>query len=156
RQGRPGRARRRRPADPAGEGAHHRRHGGMSGQLLDIARRVADQATAGEQVEAFVAREREASVRVYEGEVEHLTSAQVDGMGVRVIKAGRVGVACAGPLDDDSVAEVLAEARDNVAFGTPDEWAGLAEPDGVAPADVDLWREEMASFSTESKVALAT
>ena len=124
-------------------------------ELLDIARRVAEQAAAGEQVEAFVAREQEASVRVYEGEVEHLTSAQAEGIGVRVIKDGRVGFAYAGTLDDESVAEVLAEARDNVAFGTPDEWAGLATPDGVAPADVDLWREALASFPTDSKVALA-
>jgi PmbA protein len=125
-------------------------------ELLDIARRVSDQALAGEQVEAFVAREREANVRVYEGEIEHLTSAQTEGIGVRVIKDGRVGFAYAGTLDTDSIAEVLAEARDNVAFGTPDEWAGLAVPDGVAPADVDLWRDELASFPTDAKVALAT
>jgi PmbA protein len=124
-------------------------------ELLDIAQRVADQAGPGEQVEAFVAREQEANVRVYEGEVEHLTSAQAEGIGVRVIKDGRVGFAYAGTLDDDSIAEVLAEARDNVAFGTPDEWAGLATPDGVAPADVDLWREALASYPTDSKVALA-
>jgi PmbA protein len=124
-------------------------------ELLHIARRVADRAGAGEQVEAFVARESEASVRVYEGEVEHLTSAQSEGIGVRVIKDGRVGFAYAGTLDDDSIAEVLAEARDNVAFGTPDEWAGLATPDGVPPADVDLWREALASYPTDSKVALA-
>jgi PmbA protein len=124
-------------------------------ELLDIARRVADQAGPGEQVEAFVARDQEANVRVYEGEVEHLTSAQAEGIGVRVIKDGRVGFAYAGTLDDDSIAEVLAEARDNVAFGTPDEWAGLATPDGVAPADVDLWRDALASYPTDSKVALA-
>ena len=44
---------------------------------------------------------------------------------------------------------MLAEARDNVAFGTPDEWAGLAEPDGVEPAPVELWREALAGFATE-------
>ena len=48
---------------------------------------------------------------------------------------GRVGFAYGGVLDEASVAEVLAEARDNVSFGTPDEWAGLASPDGVAPPD---------------------
>ena len=124
-------------------------------ELLDLARRVVDQAAAGEQVEAYVARERDANVRVYEREVEHLTSAQSEGIGVRVVKDGRVGFAYAGTLDDDSIAEVLAEARDNVAFGTPDEWAGLATPDGVPPADVDLWREALASYPTDAKVALA-
>ena len=123
--------------------------------LLQIAQKLAGQAAPGEQVEAYVAREREASVRVYEGEIEHLTSAQVEGIGVRVIKDGRVGFAYAGTLDDASLAEVLADARDNVAFGTPDEWAGLAEPDGVAPAAVEMWREQLATFPTEDKVALA-
>ena len=123
--------------------------------LLEIAQRVAAQAAPGEQVEAFVERERETSVRVYEGEIEHLTSAQIEGVGVRVIKDGRVGFAYVGTLDDASLAEVLAEARDNVAFGTPDEWAGLAVPDGVAPAPVELWRDAMDGFPTEDKVALA-
>jgi len=124
-------------------------------ELLAIAQRVADQAQPGEQVEAFVERERETSVRVYEGEIEHLTSAQVEGVGVRVIKDGRVGFAYSGTLDEASLAEVLAEARDNVAFGTTDEWAGLAVPDGVAPAPVELWRDALDGFATEHKVALA-
>jgi PmbA protein len=128
----------------------------MSAQeLLAIAQRVAGQAQPDEQVEAFVERERETSVRVYEGEIEHLTSAQVEGVGVRVIKDGRVGFAYSGTLDDASLAEVLAEARDNVAFGTTDEWAGLAVPDGVAPAPVELWRDALDGFATEDKVALA-
>jgi PmbA protein len=124
-------------------------------ELLAIGQRVAGQAQPGEQVEAFVERERETSVRVYEGEIEHLTSAQVEGVGVRVIKDGRVGFAYSGTLDDASLAEVLAEARDNVAFGTTDEWAGLAVPDGVAPAPVELWRDALDGFVTEDKVALA-
>src|SRR5205823_14847823 len=103
-------------ADAAGEGADDRRHGGMSvssDDLLAVARRVAEQARADEQVEAFVAREREATVRVYEGEVEHLTSAQVEGVGVRLVKDGRLGFAYSGALDDASIAEVLDDARDN-------------------------------------------
>jgi len=124
-------------------------------QLLEIAERVAAQAEPGEQIEAFVERERETSVRVYEGEIEHLTSAQLEGVGVRVIRDGRVGFAYSGTLDATSLAEVLAEARDNVAFGTPDEWAGLAVPDGVEPAPVELWRDALDGFATEDKVSLA-
>ena len=79
-----------------------------------------------------MSRGGETEVRVYEGEVEHFVSAQSEGIGVRVIRDGRTGFAYAGTLDPGAVDEVLAEARDNVAFGTVDEWAGLAEPDGVA------------------------
>ena len=40
----------------------------------------------------------------------------------------RQGYAWAGSLDADVVAETLAEARDNAAFGAPDECYGLAAP----------------------------
>ncbi len=124
-------------------------------ELLPIAERVADQAASGEQIEAFVGRSFDTSVRVYEGEIEQLQSAQSEGIGIRVIRDGRVGFAYGGVLDEASVAEVLAEARDNVTFGTPDEWAGLAAPDGVAVPELDLWSDDLAGYATDDKVALA-
>jgi PmbA protein len=123
--------------------------------LLEIADRIVAQAREGEELEAFVSRGRETSVRVYEGEVEHLTSAEAAGIGIRVVQGGRTGFAYAGTLDPDSLAEVLAEARDNVGFGTVDEWATLATPDGVAPPALDLWNEALVAEATERKVALA-
>ena len=116
-----------------------------SSQLQDIADRVIAQAARGEQVEAYVARGVETDIRIYEGEVEHFVSAQSEGIGIRVIKAGRTGFAYAGTLDESAIASVLAQARDNVAFGTPDEWAGLAEPDGVAVVPQELWNEALAA-----------
>jgi PmbA protein len=124
-------------------------------ELLAIAERVAAQAGKGEQVEAYVGRSTDTAVRVYEGEIEQLQSAQSEGIGIRVIRDGRTGFAYGGVLDESSVAEVLAEARDNVTFGTPDEWAGLAEPDSVPVPELDLWRDELADFATDDKVALA-
>ncbi len=56
------------------------------------------------------------------------------GLGVRVIADGRQGFAYVGSLDPDVLHEVLDEARDNAGFGTPDEFLGLAEPDGVPRA----------------------
>jgi PmbA protein len=123
--------------------------------LLKLATGIAGQAAAGEHIEAYVARATDTAVRVYEGEVEHFTSAQSEGIGIRIVRDGRIGFAYAGTLEPDAVAEVLAEARDNVAFGTPDEWAGLAEPDGVAVVEQDLWREELLDMPTADKIALA-
>jgi len=123
--------------------------------LLELATGIAGQAGKGEQIEAYVARANDTAVRVYEGEVEHFTSAQSEGIGIRVVKDGRVGFAYAGTLDPAGIDEVLAEARDNVSFGTPDEWAGLAEPDGVALVEQDLWREELLSLPTADKITLA-
>ena len=124
-------------------------------ELLELARSVVERAAPGEQVEAYVSRDGETSVRVYEGEIEQLISAQSEGIGVRIIRDGRVGFAYAGVLDGSVIDEVLAEARDNASFGTPDEWAGLATPDGVTPSTITLWRDELASFPTDKKIALA-
>jgi PmbA protein len=127
-------------------------------ELLAIARRVAGAAEPGEQVEAYVMRTYETEVEVFGGEVESLTTAGIEGVGVRVIVDHRQGYASAGSLDPYVVEETLREARDNAAFGEPDEWNGLASPadlDGSAPADLDLWREELLAVPTEEKVRIA-
>ncbi|MGE0880212.1 MAG: TldD/PmbA family protein [Acidimicrobiia bacterium] len=123
-------------------------------ELLAIAERVATQAKKGELIEAYVGRASDTHVRTYAGEVEQLESAQSQGIGVRVVVDGRTGFAYAGTLDADAIADVLAEARDNASFGTPDEFAGLAEPDGVPTADLDLWNDQLASLPTEQKIAM--
>lgn len=128
---------------------------GDGAELLAIADRVVAQARPGEQLEAFVSRGGDTEVRVYHGEVEHFVAAQAEGIGIRVIRDGRTGFAYAGTLQEAAIAEVLAEARDNVEFGTVDEWAGLAEPDGVDPTEQQLWSDELAAFDTERKIELA-
>lgn len=123
--------------------------------LLELASRVAGWARDGEEVESFVARGRETEVQVFSGEVESLSSAESAGIGIRVVSGPRQGFAYAGSLDLDVVGETLEEARDNAGFATDDEFVGLAVPDGVEPAELDLWRDELASFPTDQKVALA-
>jgi PmbA protein len=124
-------------------------------ELLDVAARIAEMAGPGEQVEAFVARSTSTTVRAYDGDVESLTQASSAGVGVRVIVDHREGFAYAGTLDEGVVLEALAEARDNATFGEPDEFNGLATPDGVEAADLDLWPEHLADVPTAEKVALA-
>lgn len=130
----------------------------MSAPLLDIAQRVVDAAAPGEQVEAYVLRTRETDVRVYGGEVESLSVAEIEGVGVRVVVDSRQGYAWAGSLDAGVVAETLEEARDNAAFGAPDEHNGLASPAdyrGIEPPVLDLWRDELLAVPAVDKVDLA-
>jgi len=124
-------------------------------ELGDLSERIVEQARPGEQLEAFVARGGETEIRVYEGNVEKFISAQSEGIGVRIINGGRTGFAYAGTLDASSIDEVIDEARDNVEFGTVDEWAGLAEPDDVAVTDQELWNDTLAGYATEGKIELA-
>lgn len=127
---------------------------GDASALQAIADAVIAQAKPGEHVEAFVSRDSETDIRVYEGQIEHFVSAQSEGIGIRIVKDGRTGFAYAGTLDQRAIADVLAEARDNVEFGTPDEWAGLAEPDGVDVVAQELWSETLAGYSTDRKIEL--
>ncbi|MCU1458689.1 MAG: peptidase family protein, partial [Actinomycetia bacterium] len=68
-------------------------------RLLDIARRIADAAGPGEQVEAYVLHSRDTEVQAFDGDIESLSVAEVDGVGVRVIADGRQGYAYAGSLE---------------------------------------------------------
>ena len=126
--------------------------------LSELARRVAGAARSGEEVEAYVVRSRETEVRVFDGEVESLSMAGVEGVGVRVISDHRQGFAWAGSLEPTVVDETLDEARDNAAFGEPDEWYGLPAPadfDTVIPAPLDVWRESLLAVPPDDKVDIA-
>ena len=127
----------------------------MSDELLQIGDQVVALAKPGEQVEAVVARGRDTEIKAYGGEVESLSSAQSQGVGIRVVADGRQGFAYAATFDADVLAETLAEARDNASFATPDEFLGLAQPDGVAVAELDLYDEALESFPSDRKVDLA-
>jgi PmbA protein len=129
--------------------------------LLDLARAVAGRARSGEGIEAYVARGTETDVRAYEGRIEQLSTASSAGIGIRVVvpaadgSGNQVGFAWAGSLDLDVVDQVLEDARDNAAYATPDPYVALAEPDGVAPPEIDLWDPSFDDLSTDKKVQLA-
>ncbi len=124
--------------------------------LLALATGIAARAGEGEQVDAYVARGTTVTVKAYDGEVESFTSAESFGVGVRVVRrGGRQGFASAGTFDEGVVAETLVEARDNAGFAEPDEWVGLAQPDGVEPVALDLWRDDLAATPTAAKIAMA-
>ncbi len=124
-------------------------------ELLDIATRLAGLARPGEQVEAYVAWHRDTDVRAYGGEVESLSSAESSGVGLRVVASKRQGFAYVGSLEARLAEEALAEARDNATFSTPDDHAGLAEPDGVVPEALELFDDGLSGVPISDKVALA-
>jgi PmbA protein len=100
-------------------------------------------------------------VRAYDGAVESLTSADSSGVGIRILVDGpdgqgsRLGFAWAGSLDPAVVAAALGDARDNARYATPDPDVVLAEPDGVASVDQELWDEAVVTTPMEDKIALA-
>jgi PmbA protein len=124
-------------------------------ELVDIAERVLGWAHDNEQVEVYAVHDRETEVRAYEAEVESFSSAESQGIGVRVVVDGKQGFAWAGTLDLDVLAETLSDARDNAQFGTFDEYTGIAMPDGVEPAALELYDRALLDFATDRKIDLA-
>ena len=124
-------------------------------RLLDLAQTIVGWAGPGEQMEAFVSWSRTTSVRAYRGEVESFSSAEPAGVGIRIVSDGRQGFASAGTLDEVVLKETLEEARDNATFAARDEFVGLATPDGLAPAQLSICRDEVLSIPTADKIQLA-
>lgn len=123
--------------------------------LQAIADAIVAEARPGEQIAASLVRSSETDIRVRNQEIEHFVSAQSQSVSVTVIQDGRTGTSSAGAFDEQSWREVLAEARENATFGSPDEFAGLAEPDGVAVVEQKLWDDELAAFPTDQKIEIA-
>lgn len=124
-------------------------------ELEKVAARVVAQAGDGEEIEVACSWGQSCSVKVYEGEVESLTTADNSAIGIRVLVDGREGFASAGSLDDDVIADMLADARDNATFAEADEFVGVAQPDGVDAVDIDLWRPEVSGTDIQTKVDIA-
>ena len=124
-------------------------------ELLALAENLAARAEGDERIEVFVARGESTAVRAYGGEIEEHRHGATAGVGVRVVAGPRQGFAWGGSLDPEVVEEVLAQARENVAFAEPDEAVGLVRDDGVAPPDLDLAVADLGRRSADDKRALA-
>jgi PmbA protein len=130
---------------------------GGPGSPLEIARNALHRgARLGADLEVFFQSGRTTSIKVYAGEVESISVARPQGLGVRAIKDGRVGYAFTADLSDSGIEQVVAGAAANVAATDTDPHAGL--PGRVPrpyPSVPGLWRPGVGSMSLEDKVQLA-
>ena len=121
-----------------------------------IADQVLEAASSGGagQAEAFFAHGRELTVKAFEGEVESLTSAESQGVGVRVFTDSRMGFAYTSDLTADGVRRVVAQALDACRYNEPDEHNGL--PELTSPDDLpELVAADFDARSVEDRVAMA-
>jgi PmbA protein len=126
----------------------------MTVELERIVERLAAEAAGGEGVEAYAEQTTETEVAAFEGEVERLTSASTTGVGVRVVRGGRLGYAYTADLSDQGLRDCLAEARANLEVSGEDPGNVLPGPGAWAPLD-GVFDTRHAETSPERKVALA-
>ena len=110
------------------------------------------------QAEAYAERSREASVRVRDGEIEDLTEATSKGLGLRVIRGGRLGFAWTSDFSDDGLESFVKKALDLAALSAKDEKnrlpgrAALKQRNAAPPG---LFDPEVEALSTDWKIQAA-
>ncbi len=131
-------------------------------ELLELAAAALGRAESGEDVEAFVTHDKTFQVRAHGGEVESVSSAEPRGVGVRVVRDGRVGFAYSTRVTDEGLDAVVHQARTNATFATEDPAVGLASAWTQDPADIEgladpafhsVRAEDKARFALELDVA---
>jgi len=126
----------------------------MTVELERVVERLAGEAQGDEGVEAYAEQVTETSVSAYQGEVERLTSASSNGVGVRVVRAGRLGYAYTADLSDRGLRECLDDARANLEVSGEDPGNVLPGADTYERLD-GIFDVRHAETTPERKVALA-
>jgi PmbA protein len=123
---------------------------------LQIAQSVIEQAqAAGAQAEAYIQMGQETEVQVDRGQVEKLSQAGSKGIGIRVIKNGRMGYAYTSDFSPGSlkksteIALTLAEVTDS------DEYRLLPDPRPLADEDLQIYDPAVEATPIDDKIAFA-
>jgi PmbA protein len=127
--------------------------------LRDTAARAVEAARrlGADRADAYLEVSRESQVRVRDGDIEDLTQATARGIGLRLIKDGRLGFAYSSDLSEADLEEL---ARRALALAS----ATAADPSNVIPAAEDLLPRNgplqlcdprVVELSTEWKIAAA-
>src|ERR671937_195677 len=151
--GRTGSRRRSAAARPR-SGSRRSRWAGPVPELPDLCRAAVEAAEGEEAVEAYAEESRRTEASALRGEVEGLEFAESRGVGVRVVRDGRLGYAWAADPDADEVRAIVRLARENAALSGADEHQVLPEPSPWEPIPA-LFREASAQVPPETKTKLA-
>ncbi len=128
----------------------------MSRSLEEMAQDIVARASGTEQIEAWLSHSRDIEVKVYEGAVESLSSAEPMGAGIRILDRGKAGFAFTTDLTPAGLDEAVLIAREATEFVTPDEWTVLAPPWVSEPDDIEgLHSDRFDSVTPDDKVKFA-
>ncbi len=109
----------------------------------------------GAELELYAQEHRGLTVKVYGGEVESLRYAHSRGLGVRVLKGGRLGYAYCTGFDWEECRRAVEEAAAIALFSAPDEHNRLPWPGGAYPEDLGIYHPEVEGTSSDEKVEIA-
>ncbi|MFA5535564.1 MAG: TldD/PmbA family protein [Bacillota bacterium] len=110
--------------------------------------------TGAEQIEVYVTKGQELTVKVANGQVETLKNAEEQGVGIRVFVANRLGYAYSSDLSSTALETALTKAIFNAKKTAEDSFNILPRLSDVYP-ELDLYDPEIAKVSVEEKIKMA-
>lgn len=107
--------------------------------------------------EVIIRQRTELSVGVRLGKVETLQESTDQGLGLRVLIDGRQASVSGSDFSRDAVMSLMDEAVELARLTSPDDTAGLPDPQELATSipDLDLWDEAIVELSTEDQIEMA-
>lgn len=88
------------------------------------------QSLGADGAEAFVSVSRSRKAKVQNGALEDLSTSKRGGLGVRVLRGGRTGIATTTDLSRADFRDLFQQALELAALGDADAWLRQAEPSG--------------------------
>lgn len=123
---------------------------------LQLARDVVERAkAAGAEADAYISIGKQTNIQVGRGEVEKLSQAGSKGLGVRVIKEGKMGYAYTSDFTPESVARTTEAALTLAEVADADENRVLPPLQSIPETDLQIYDPAIAATSVEDKVAFA-
>ncbi len=121
-------------------------------RLQDALRHACQMGADG--AEAFVSVSRSRKAKVQNGALEDLSTSKRGGLGVRVLRGGRTGIATTTDLSRENFNDLFRQAWEISALGDEDPWQRQAEPSGAddLPIRYDARAE---ALSPEERIARA-
>ncbi len=107
-----------------------------TGELRELCARVVELASqaGATEAEAYAERSREASVTVANGEIEELSEAVSKGVGLRVVRGGRLGFASTTDFDRSSLESLVGRALALAKEAAKDAANSLPGPKELSPS----------------------
>lgn len=116
---------------------------------------ISRRAGTGAEVELFFQESRGLQVRVFAGEVEDLRYSHGRGLGIRVVKGGRLGYAYTTECHGEGVLRAAEEAIHNCRYSAPDEHNVIPDPQEIEVEDLGIYHPQVLEWDASRKVEMA-
>ena len=130
--------------------------GSIDVDYLEFAKDVVARAVErGVEAEAYISVGQNTSVNVDRGEVEKLSQAGSKGLGVRVIRDGKMGYAYTSDFGAGSVGKTIEAAVNLADVADGDEYRSLPAPQPLLEEDLDIYDQAVVALPIGRKVEMA-